>query len=135
MNAAPANVLQVETRHDAVKVRKQIVSIAKSIGMSAMQESELRTAASELLSNMLRYGGGGQVTVEKIQSEKFAGVRASFVDSGPGIADLEAALTKGFSTGKSLGHGLSGCRNLVDKFELASELGKGTQVIITKWNR
>lgn len=103
--------------------------------MSDMKEAELRTAASELLSNMMRYGGGGQVTIETIEIDGRIGVRASFEDQGPGIPDPEAAMTKGFSTGKSLGHGLSGCRNLVDTFELASVVGKGTRIVITKWNR
>lgn len=134
MKVIEERVLNVHCQKDIISARKQIALIAKGIGMSEMKETELRTAASELLSNMLRYGGGGVVSIEKVEVDGRMGVRASFEDQGPGIADLNAAQAKGFSTGNGLGLGLSGCRNLVDGFELESEPGKGTRVEITKWN-
>lgn len=126
-------VLKIESKKDVVSTRQQITSTAQEIGMSTMKETQLRTAASELLSNMVRYAGSGVATIEQIEVDGRNGVRASFEDHGPGIADIDSALSKGFSTGKSLGHGLSGCRNLVDVFEFESEPGKGTRVVITKW--
>jgi serine/threonine-protein kinase RsbT len=57
----------------------------------------------------------------------------TFDDKGPGIADLDLALTEGYTTGGGLGMGLSGARRLVTDFELRSKLGEGTQVIVTKW--
>jgi serine/threonine-protein kinase RsbT len=126
-------VMKIETKRDVVVTRQQITVTAQEIGMSSMKETQLRTAASELLSNMIRYAGSGVATIEKIEAEGRNGVRARFEDQGPGIADIESALSKGYSTGKSLGHGLSGCRNLVDLFEFESEPGKGTRAVITKW--
>lgn len=126
--------MEVTCKKDIVVVRKHIVSTAQAIEMGRMKETELQTAATELLVNMVRYAGSGIVTVETIEDKGHTGIRASFEDKGPGIADLEAALSKGFSTGKSLGHGLPGCKNLVDQFEIESTLGKGTRVVITKWN-
>jgi serine/threonine-protein kinase RsbT len=103
------------------------------MGMSQMKEVEMRTAVTELMTNMLRYAGGGLAIVEEVEHESIRGLRAKFQDKGPGIADLNAAVKPGFSTGKSLGHGLSGCKNLVDAFDLSSVPGQGTRVVITKW--
>jgi len=63
------------------------------------------------------------------------GVKLYFTDEGPGIPDVELALTDGWSTGTGLGLGLSGARRLVDEFELASEPGTGTSVTVVKWSR
>jgi serine/threonine-protein kinase RsbT len=126
--------LEVNSAKDIVRVRRELVSIAKIINMNCMKEAQLRTAATELLVNMVRYAGNGKVTVEHLEHQGLQGVRASFVDEGPGIVDIKAALKAGFSTGNSLGHGLSGCRNLVDSFQIDSAEGKGTSVVITKWN-
>jgi len=56
-----------------------------------------------------------------------------FEDRGPGIADIEAALKDGYSTGAGLGLGLSGARRLMNDFEIASAPGKGTKVSVTRW--
>ena len=62
-------------------------------------------------------------------------MRAVFVDHGPGIADVELALTDGWTSGTGLGLGLSGSRRLVDTFDLDTEVGSGTRVVIVKWGR
>jgi serine/threonine-protein kinase RsbT len=62
-------------------------------------------------------------------------VRVAFEDSGPGIGDLDLALTDGWSTGAGLGLGLSGARRLVDEFVITTETGSGTMVVMTKWGR
>jgi serine/threonine-protein kinase RsbT len=56
-------------------------------------------------------------------------------DQGPGIPDIPQAMRDGFSTGKSLGLGLPGAKRLMDEFEIASEVGKGTTVTMRKWTR
>lgn len=123
----------ISDKSDVVRARKKVVSAALGLGMSTMKEAQLRTAVTELLTNMMRYAGGGYLLLEQLEHERLKGIRAVFEDSGPGIADVPAALSQGFSTGNSLGHGLSGCKKLVDLFELESCVGKGTKVVITKW--
>ena len=61
------------------------------------------------------------------------GVRAIFADKGPGIPDVDQALTDGYTSGGGLGLGLSGARRLVDEFELDTTVGEGTRVTVTKW--
>jgi serine/threonine-protein kinase RsbT len=61
------------------------------------------------------------------------GLRLTFSDEGPGIADLEQALKDGFSTGNGMGLGLSGARRLANEFAIESAPGQGTKVTITRW--
>ncbi len=93
------------------------------------------TAASELARNTLIYGGGGRADVQPVNNGRRNGIMISFVDDGPGIADVELALSDGYSTGGGLGLGLSGARRLMDEFELRTEVGAGTTVIAVKWER
>lgn len=62
-------------------------------------------------------------------------MRATFADDGPGIDDIDAAMTDGFSTRGSMGLGLPGARRLVDDLTLTSAAGSGTTVVIVKWQR
>jgi serine/threonine-protein kinase RsbT len=101
-----------------------------------VDQTKLITAASELARNTLVHGGGGTARIEVVKSDRGrSGVKIGFADDGPGIADLELALTDGWTSGNGLGLGLSGARRLVDEFELISEPGAGTNVVVIKWSR
>lgn len=126
--------IQVKTEQDAVFMRNRVTEYAKKISMGLVNQTKLLTAASELVRNMLRYGGGGLVLCEVISSTTLqTGIRLSFIDKGPGIKDINEAMKDGFSTGKSLGVGLPGAKRLVNVFEIKSVFGKGTTVTILKW--
>ena len=56
-------------------------------------------------------------------------------DEGEGIADIRQAMQDGYSTSGRLGVGLPGVKRLMDEFEIVSEAGKGTTVIVKKWMR
>jgi serine/threonine-protein kinase RsbT len=126
----------IQSGDDVVRVRQQVRQVAADCGLSLVDQTKLVTAASELARNTLVYGGGGRVTVDVVKSGNGrAGVKVAFADDGPGIPDLELALTDGWTSGSGLGLGLSGARRLVDEFELTSEPGTGTTVVVVKWSR
>jgi len=128
--------LPIETSDDVVRVRQRVREKAAGSGLSLVDQTKLVTAASELARNALVHGGGGTARVELVQSGVGrTGIRIAFSDKGPGIADLDLALTDGWTTGNGLGLGLSGARRLVDEFELVSKPGAGTSVVVTKWLR
>jgi serine/threonine-protein kinase RsbT len=117
-------------------VRQQVRTVAAAGGLSLVDQTKLVTAASELARNALVHGGGGIAQVEVITSANGrSGVRVTFADTGPGIADVEQAMTDGWTSGGGLGLGLSGARRLVDEFDLTSEPGAGTRVVVSKWRR
>jgi serine/threonine-protein kinase RsbT len=128
--------LPIRTGDDVVRVRQQVRVLAGRSGLSLVDQTKLVTAASELARNALVYGGGGTARVEVVTSGTGKpGVRISFTDDGPGIPDVDLALTDGWTSGGGLGLGLSGARRLVDEFELTSKPGSGTTVVIVKWSR
>lgn len=128
--------LPVHSGDDVVRVRQQVRAAAAESGLSLVDQTKLVTAASELARNTLVHGGGGVARIEVIRSASGrAGVKLHFSDEGPGIADIDLALTDGWTTGSGLGLGLSGSRRLVDEFELISKPGEGTSVTVVKWSR
>jgi serine/threonine-protein kinase RsbT len=128
--------LPIRTGDDVVRIRQQVRVLAAKNGLSLVDQTKVVTAASELARNALVHGGGGLARVEAVTSVLGKnGIRVGFTDQGPGIADVELALTDGWSSGDGLGLGLSGARRLVDEFELTSGPGGGTSVVVVKWSR
>lgn len=125
--------MPVVREQDVVPFRNRVKEYAVRIKMGLVNQTKLITAASELVRNMLRYGNGGEVLIEIVSRGRDNGIRLTFTDKGPGIADISLALKDGFSTGKSLGLGLPGTKRLVNEFDIKSELGKGTCITIIKW--
>jgi serine/threonine-protein kinase RsbT len=125
--------LPIRTADDVVRVRQRVRAAALEVGLSLVDQTKVITAASELARNTLDYGHGGDVTLTIEQSGLRKGIRLIFVDMGPGIPDIQLALTDGFTSGKGLGLGLSGARRLCNEFDIASEVGKGTRVMIARW--
>ena len=128
--------LPIQSGDDVVRVRQHVRILAAKSGLSLVDQTKVVTAASELARNALVYGGGGMARVEVVTSATGRnGVRVDFTDDGPGIGDVDLALTDGWTSGGGLGLGLSGARRLVDEFELTSKAGAGTSVVIVKWSR
>ncbi len=118
-----------------MRVRQAVRTAAVAVNLSLVDQTKLITAASELARNTLVYGGGGVAELERVSNGHRLGVRVSFVDQGPGIADITQALTDGFTTGSGLGLGLSGARRLVDDFDIQTKVNEGTRVTVVKWYR
>ncbi|MBM2617909.1 ATP-binding protein [Actinoplanes sp. LDG1-06] len=127
--------VEVTSDRDVVRVRQLVRTAAVAVKLSLVDQTKLVTAASELARNTLVYGGGGWVEVAPVDSGRRKGIRIVFADQGPGIADLDLALTDGYTTGGGLGLGLSGARRLVDEFDIATAVGEGTTITVTKWCR
>jgi serine/threonine-protein kinase RsbT len=118
---------------DVIPFRNRLKEYAVKIGMGLVNQTKIITAASELARNMLKYANGGKVTIEVISTGRENGIRLTFKDQGPGIADIALAMKDGYSTAKSLGLGLPGTKRLVSEFNIESEVGKGTTVTVIKW--
>ncbi|SJZ87701.1 anti-sigma regulatory factor [Sediminibacterium ginsengisoli] len=125
--------MQIIREQDVVPFRNRVKEYATKIGMGIVNQTKLITAASELVRNMLKYGGGGEALIEVISQGRDNGIRLTFTDKGPGITDIPLAMKDGYTTGKSLGVGLPGARRLVNEFDIKSTPGSGTTVCIIKW--
>jgi serine/threonine-protein kinase RsbT len=134
---AEAVVITISAEADMILVRQTLRAAAQRIGLGLVDQTKIITAGSELARNILTYATGsrGTVRIEEVRARGRKGVRATFTDEGPGIPDIEQALTDGFSTNRSLGLGLPGARRLSDEMTITSAPGSGTTVVIVKWAR
>ncbi|TQS40038.1 anti-sigma regulatory factor [Cryptosporangium phraense] len=130
-----SQTLPIASDEDVVRVRQLVRSVAVAAKLSLIDQTKLVTAASELARNTFLYGGGGTAEVQIVTSGAKRGVRIVFADEGPGIADIDLAMTDGWTSGGGLGLGLSGSRRLVDEFDLDTEVGRGTRITVAKWSR
>jgi len=133
MPAVREEMLDVRSDEDVVRVRQITRRWAVGLGFSLVDQTKIVTAASELARNTLIHGGGGSTRIEELRDGSRHGLRLTFEDKGPGIADVPQALRDGYTTGSGLGLGLGGARRLSSEFDITSAAGQGTSVRITRW--
>ncbi|HUB12395.1 MAG TPA: anti-sigma regulatory factor [Acetobacteraceae bacterium] len=118
---------------DVVRARQAVRARAVAVGFSLVDQTKIITAASEIARNTVDYGGGGTMRLEVLRNGQRRGVRLTFKDQGPGIADISLVMQDGYTTGHGLGLGLSGAKRLVNEFAITSTPGQGTEVILARW--
>jgi serine/threonine-protein kinase RsbT len=128
-----SDVVGIHVSEDIVRVRQIVREWTIGQKFSLVDQTKMVTAASELARNTLEHGGGGEVRLEALNDGAKLGLRLTFIDKGPGIADIQQALKDGYSTGSGMGLGLSGSKRLVNDFKISSRPGEGTTVTIARW--
>ena len=127
------HVVRIERDSDVVTARQIGRKIAGEIGFSGSDLTLIATAISEIARNIVVYALRGEVTMSLARNGVRRGLLIVARDQGPGIPDIALAMRDGFSTAKSLGLGLPGAKRLMDEFEILSEVGKGTTIVMRKW--
>ncbi len=133
MTISSSGELPLSNEHDIVLSRQAVRRMTVELGFSLVDQTKMVTATSELARNALIYGGGGTLRWTLLSEGTKRGLRLMFEDQGPGIANLELAMTDGWTSGTGLGLGLTGARRLVNEFHIESTVGVGTRVVITRW--
>jgi serine/threonine-protein kinase RsbT len=133
LTTPPSGQMPLRSEQDIVLSRQHVRKLMQEMKFSLVDLTKMVTATSELARNCVVYGGGGEMRWSMVESGVKRGLRLAFEDQGPGIADLELALTDGWTSGGGLGMGLSGSKRLVNDFEIRTGPGEGTCVTITRW--
>ena len=133
MMTLKSETFPIANSDDVVRVRQIARSWAAELKFSLVEQTKFVTATSELARNTLEHGGGGTMLAEIIEAGARKGLRLTFQDQGPGIANIDLALRDGYTTGNGMGLGLSGSKRLVNEFDIKSEAGQGTTVTIVRW--
>jgi serine/threonine-protein kinase RsbT len=133
MQIETADDVPLRSSDDVVRVRQAVRARAIAAGFSLVDQTKIVTAASEIGRNTVDYGGGGTLRIEVLRDGKRRGVRLTFTDQGPGIADIATAMKDGYTTGHGLGLGLSGAKRLCNEFDIKSTPGQGTMVMLARW--
>ena len=125
----------IATDADIVGARQKGRELAAASGFSRTEQTLIATAISEVARNIVEYARAGEISRSAVEVKGRRGLVVVARDEGPGIVDPELAMRDGYSTTNSLGMGLPGAKRIMDEFELASTLGRGTTVTMTKWTR
>jgi serine/threonine-protein kinase RsbT len=133
MAITSTEIFQVRNELDIVLARQAVRRLSQAIGFGLVDQTKIVTAASELARNVVVYGLGGTMTCETMYEAGRNGLRLNFVDHGPGIENVEQAMTDGWTSGTGMGLGLSGAKRLVNEFEIETAPGKGTRVMVARW--
>ncbi|MBN1285613.1 MAG: anti-sigma regulatory factor [Anaerolineae bacterium] len=120
---------------DVILVCHRARALAVKAGFDPGEQTALNIAIAEIARNIVKYAVQGEMVLRRIQDESRQGVQAVARDQGPGIPNIDLALQNGYTTSDSLGMGLPGAKRLVDEFDIISEVGRGTTVVMTKWKR
>lgn len=128
-----ARSMTVRSEDDIIVILSKLRSEVLKLGLNDFDTSRIITAASELARNILKYAGTGKVSFSMLEDSVKPGVEFVASDTGPGIADVDQAMSDSFSSSGTLGLGLPGVKRLVDEFNLNSEVGVGTTVVFKVW--
>ncbi len=138
MSANPSSVSKdvvIANEAALIEVRRQVTEAARTVGFGLVEHTKLITASAELARNIIEHAGSGRLTIEIVAREDRRGVRLTFIDQGPGIADVDLAMRDGYTSARGMGLGLPGAKRLTHEFSIATEIGKGTSVVIVMWKR
>ena len=118
MSESYPSSVPIMSSDDISRAREHARSIISRAGFGEREEVRLVTIVSELTRNILKYAGTGQCDFEVLLGAGRRRIRCTCRDAGPGIYDVDAALTDGYSTGQTLGGGLPGVKRLADRFHI-----------------
>lgn len=133
MQTTKSESVPVRASNELVNVRHIVRRWAIELGFTLIEQTKIVTAASELARNMVDYGKGGTLLLEALDDGIRKGLRLTFEDRGPGIADIQQALRDGYTSGNGMGLGLGGAKRLANEFSIDSKPGEGTRVMIARW--
>ena len=123
----------IKDEADVYAAARRAKRLAFELHFDQVSQMRLETVTLELARNALVHGGGGEMLLCGLRDKDRVGLEIQVTDNGPGIPDLERAMSDGYSTAGSLGAGLGAARRLSDEFEIASQPGGGTRVLIRSW--
>lgn len=130
-------LLRLRDDSDLVGIRRHVRELGERQGLTPLAIEALATAATEIVRNVIVHAESGTVRLYAAPARGAGAGRAAVVvevaDLGPGIANVDAAMADGFSTGIGLGLGLPSARRLVDRFEVRTAVGQGTTIRLEKW--
>jgi anti-sigma regulatory factor (Ser/Thr protein kinase) len=109
------------------EVRRTAKAVASAIGLSETDTGRFAILASEAATNIAKHAGHGEIILRSFGAQDDTpGVELIAIDSGPGISNLERALSDGYSTAGSSGTGLGAMSRLATSFDIFTTEGAGT---------
>jgi signal transduction histidine kinase/DNA-binding response OmpR family regulator len=128
----PLLSVAIQYEQDVVVARQRARQIAALVGFDGQDQTRIATAVSEIARNAFRYAGGGRVEfgLEGDSVPQLLVVKVS--DKGPGIEDVALVLSGRYRSSTGMGIGLIGAHRLMDRVEIRTARGAGTDVTLRK---
>jgi anti-sigma regulatory factor (Ser/Thr protein kinase) len=111
------------------EARREAGKAAAAIGFSETDVGRTALVASELATNLIKHGGGGELLIGNYDDPTGNGIELIALDKGSGVADLQSCLQDGYSSTGTAGHGLGAIRRQSQVMEVVSWPGLGTAVL------
>jgi len=115
-------------------LKKEIRRLTVAAGFKERKVGEIDIIVSELVSNLVKHAGGGQLLVKLVEEDHVQGIEIISIDNGRGMTDITRMVADGVSTKNTLGHGLGAIKRLSDFFQVYSQKDWGTVILIRVFN-
>ncbi len=126
-----ANRFTIQNERDIYTITSYTLQTARDMGFNKLDCNLIASAVSEISTNIIKYAQTGTFSLYKRKNNRV--LNLEFIDTGPGIENLEQAQQDGFSTdNNSLGLGLGAAKRAMDEFKIYSDSDKGTRVVMCK---
>lgn len=122
--------VSVTEASQVAEARRTCVELSQRNGFDEEAGGRVAIVATELSTNLVKHGTGGQILVGIVEDEQGGpAIEVIAIDKGGGIADLESALRDGVSTAGTAGAGLGAIKRQSNCFEIFSQSGRGTVLV------
>jgi anti-sigma regulatory factor (Ser/Thr protein kinase) len=115
------------------EARRAAARLAASLGFREAEAGKIAIIVTEVATNLVKHGGGGQLLVRKLGDKHDPGLEVMALDNGAGIANIAVSLRDGYSTASTPGTGLGAVMRLASQFDIHSQSGLGTAVLARVW--
>ena len=122
--------LRADDRSYFAILKKEIHALAVSAGFSEYKVGEIDIIVAEMVSNLVKHAGGGQLLTKLVEEDNRQGIEIISIDSGPGMADVSRMVADGVSTKNTLGHGLGAMKRFAEVFQVYSQQDWGTVILV-----
>jgi len=126
--------IEINEQSHLILAQKRTIKMTIIIGFNQVIGEEIAIVARELASNLYKHAKGGKLILKPINNGSRKGIQITSIDNGPGIPNVNLALTDGYSTGGSLGFGLGIINRTMDDLIIKS-IRTGTEIITKKYIR
>ena len=134
-NCPPPLVLDIRRPADVDRAGAAARNFGPGVGFNERECEQLALAAAELASNLIRHARGGSLKFTAVSVADRRGIQIESEDAGPGISNVELALTDGYSTAGGLGNGLGTVNRLMDELEFQDRSPVGLRILCQRWVR
>ena len=119
----------VRDASQVAEARRRASAVAHSLGFNEEETGRVAIAATELATNLLKHGSGGELLIGSFEDGTGSGLECIALDQGRGMPDVEACLRDGYSTAGSPGTGLGAVARQSQLFDVYSRAGYGAAAL------